>query len=820
MENQLTTQSGRTKDVVRRHHPDTIKYFTRNGKTYFQFYCENDIVLRLHVLTDKIIRFRYAFDGDFDKDFSYAIDKNFRPKTIDVLFEELEDKFILITDKLRCEIIKQGLLVNIFDSFDNVVCEEEEGFYLRESVMKGVSRLKITKKAPKTKRFFGLGDKTGDLEMRGDAYENWNTDSFGFDSNSDTLYRSIPFYYALNENRAYGIFLDNSHRTRFSFDRQDNGISSFEAHGGEMNYYFIYGPDLLQVSEQYMDLTGKPELPAMWTLGYHQCRWSYYPEETVRTLAANFRTHQIPCDAIYFDIDYMDGYRCFTWNKKYFPNPKQLIADLKADGFKSVVMINPGIRVDKEYHVYESGIEKDVFCRRDNGRLMKGPVWPEECVFPDYTDKEVRKWWGALYDDLYLNDGVDGFWNDMNEPAVFEVESKTFPETVRHNYDNNYSNHSRAHNVYGMQMSRATYEGLKKLHPTKRPFVLTRASYSGGQRFAAVWTGDNSATWEHLNLANRQCQRMSISGFSFIGSDVGGFAQYPRGELLTRWFQLGIFHPLYRAHSIGYNVDGSATVDAKAVQKFKDSGIVPDQEPWSHGEPYTSIIREAIELRYQLLPYLYTALYNYSKTGEPVLKPLVFFDQTDENTYDKEDEFIFGRHILASPVSQKGIQAKTTYLPKGLWYDYKTGEAINGEQTITIETPLDAIPMYVKAGTVLPLYPVMQYTNERPIDFLTLNIYYKNGREISELYEDRGEGMDYKMGNCVLKTFEFRANEHGMILEQSKNGNFQPTYEMAKLNFIGFPTVFSTIQVNGQFIQKEQNEFLVKADFTKMVIRF
>lgn len=817
MGNDVPIQSGRSKDVVKRHRPDEVVRLERNGKTYFQFYCKNDIVLRLHILTDTIIRFRYAFDGDFDKDFSYAIDKkNFVVHSVDAYFDEDIDKFIITTDKLRCEVFKKRLIVNIYDAFGNSICEDDSGFYMKESVMKGVSRLKITKKAPPTKRFFGLGDKPGKMEMRGDAYENWNTDSFGYTSESDTLYRSIPFYYALNEGRAYGIFMDNSYRTRFSFDRQDNDVSSFEAHGGEMNYYFIYGPDLLRVSEQYMDLTGKAELPAMWTLGYHQCRWSYFPEDVVRNIADGFIKHQIPCDAIYFDIDYMDGYRCFTWNKDHFPNPKQLIADLKKDGFKSVVMIDPGIAVDKEYHVYKSGMENRVFCRRDDGRLMKGPVWPEECVFPDYTDPEVRKWWGKLYDEFYTDMYIDGFWNDMNEPAVFEVESKTFPETVRHNYDDNLCSHRKAHNVYGMQMSRATYDGLKKLQPAKRPFVLTRASYAGGQRYAAAWTGDNTASWEHLHLANIQSQRMAISGFSFIGSDVGGFAQYPKAELLTRWFQLAVFHPLYRAHSIGYNLDGGATINEKEVQKMKDSGVVPDQEPWAYGEPFTSIIREAIELRYKLLPYLYTAFHNNSHTGEPVLKPLVFFDQNDENTYDKEEEFIFGRQILASPVSQKGIETKDTYLPKGLWYDYNSNQAIEGGKTITTETPMTAIPMYIKAGTVLPLYPVMQYTWEKSVEQLTLNIYYKIGREVSELYEDRGEGMEYKLGQYSLKTFEFRANDKGMILDQRKIGDFKPTYTTAKLNFIGFPVEIKAVEIDGKMVEGT----VVNPDFKRIIIRF
>ena len=250
---------------------------------------------------------------------------------------------------------------------------------------------------------------------------------------------------------------------------------------------------------------------------------------------------------------------------------------------------------------------------------------------------------------------------------------------------------------------------------------------------------------------------------------------------------------------------------------MKENNIVPDQEPWAYDEPYTSIIREAIELRYQLLPYLYTAFYNNSITGEPVLKPLVFFDQNDENTHEREEEFIFGRQILVSPVSQKGIKTKETYLPDGDWYDYKTNELIDGGQTITTETPLNAIPMYIKAGTVLPLYPVMQYTSEKPVELLTLNIYYKSGREVSELYEDRGEGLEYQMGNYALKTFEFRANDKGMILKQSKIGHFKTHYTKAKLKFIGFPVEVKSIEVDGKIVE---NDFTINANFEKIVIRF
>ena len=278
------------------------------------------------------------------------------------------------------------------------------------------------------------------MNLRGQRLENWCTDAFGFSKEADPLYRSIPFYYGLHQDKAYGIFFHNSYRSFFDFGKTEADVCAFSAQGGEMDYFFIYGPQLLEVAQQYHELSGKPELPPLWALGYHQCRWSYYPESRVRELADSFRENQIPCDAIYLDIDYMDGYRCFTWNKDYFPKPGKMMKALQKQGFQTVVMIDPGIRVDPDYHVYAEGMEKEVFCRRTNGELMEGPVWPPNCVFPDYTSAAVREWWGNLYKELYKKQGVSGFWNDMNEPAVFKINHKTFPNEVIHDYDGHKSN--------------------------------------------------------------------------------------------------------------------------------------------------------------------------------------------------------------------------------------------------------------------------------------------------------------------------------------------------------------------------------------------
>ncbi|MDZ7694905.1 MAG: glycoside hydrolase family 31 protein [Balneolaceae bacterium] len=424
----------------------------------------------------------------------------------------------------------------------------------------------------------------------------------------------------------------------------------------------------------------------MWGLGYHQCRWSYYPESQVREIAKNFRKHQIPCDAIYLDIDYMDNYKVFTWNKERFPNPKKMIADLQKEGFQTIVMIDPGIKIEEKYKVYESGKKQDVFCKRPDGDLMIGPVWPPRTVFPDYTNPRVRDWWAELYEDFMSGLKISGIWNDMNEPAVFDVLSKTFPNDIRHNYEGHPCSHRKAHNIYGMQMARASLQGIKKHNPDKRPFLLTRANFSGGQRYAALWTGDNIASWDHLRLANEQCVRLSISGYSFCGTDIGGFVDTPDAELYTRWLQLEVFHPLFRTHSMGYNVEGAAAVKQDEVEQ-RQAELERKREPWTFAEKITKISRKTIELRYKLLSYLYTAFRKYVTEGTPILQPVVFYDQSDEHTFSSNNDFMFGDQILVSPVLEKNQRTKHLYLPKGRWYHFWDDTLLEGRQQHKVSTP-------------------------------------------------------------------------------------------------------------------------------------
>ena len=793
----LTQGSDRYPDVFTEFRPDTIAHVNREPQNVFLFTCKNEIRLKIDILSDRIFRFRYSLKKEFPADFSYAIDEEFKALETKINYEVFLDHFEISTESLVCCIAKKNLLITFKNKAGETISEEDQGFYARKTILKGLELISVSKIAQPKEHYFGLGDKSCSLNLNGHKLENWATDAFAFGPETDPLYKAIPFYYGLNNGLAYGIFFDNSYRTHFDFNSEKNGQVTFAAEGGELNYYFIYGPDINEVATQYTDLTGKPELPPIWALGFHQCRWSYYPEARVKEVAKEFRKLEIPCDAIYLDIDYMDEYRCFTWNKKYFPNPTQMIRELRELGFRTIVMIDPGLKVDENYKVYKEGKKLDFFCKRPDGEVMEGPVWPDNCAFPDFTIPGARSWWGHQYAGLYSKNRVSGFWNDMNEPAVFKVNAKTFPEDIRHHYEGHPCSHSKAHNIYGLTMSRATTEGLLRLKAHRRPFVITRATYSGGQRYACVWTGDNVANWEHLQIANRQCQRLSISGFSFVGSDIGGFVDLPDGELFVRWLQLGVFHPLFRVHSMGNNADGATEVDEDAV-KAQELNNRMDQEPWAFGEQYTALNKYAIELRYQLLPYLYTTFQNYTSAGKPMLRSMIFEDQKDAKLYEVEREFMFGDHLLVSPVIEEGIREQQLYLPKGWWYNYWTADVFEGGQTIKVSAPLQQIPILVKAGAVLPHYPIRQNTEQVPIDELMLHVYFKKGASFSQLYEDQGDGFEHKKDQYSLKNYQLLGSENKLELTQRKSGTFADTYLHTNVFLYGLPFTPTTCLVDGQ----------------------
>ena len=765
--------------------PDAVHKWKRGGN-FFYFYT-SETILEVRIISDRIVRFRYAPDGNFKRDFSYAVPADLKESIISFDIHELEDSFEISTSKINIYIKKENLKITVSDKGGHVINEDEIGFHWQYYLLKGGKIIYCSKKIQDGECFFGMGDKPAELNLRGKRTENYGTDSYGFKKGTDPLYKNIPFYYGLHHHIGYGIFFDNTFRTLFDFGQERPEATSFWARGGQMNYYFIYGPGLLEVAAQYTRLTGAPELPPLWTLGYQQSRWSYFPDTKVKEVAAEFRKRHIPCDVIHLDIDYMEGFRCFTFSKENFPDPKSLTEELEEMGFKTVAIIDPGIKVDPDYDIYQQGVQKGYFCKRADGALMEGDVWPGKCVFPDFTNREVRAWWSGLFKKM-VDLGIRGIWNDMNEPAVFEIG--TFPEDVRHDYDGDNCSHRKAHNVYGHLMSKATAEGLKRHLMPYRPFVITRSCYAGAQRWTSVWTGDNLSTWEHLWIASVMCQRLSISGISFAGSDIGGFIGEPDGELYIRWLQLATFHPFMRTHS------------ASNETKF-------DQDPWSFGPRIEYIAKKFLGLRYRLLPYIYTTFWQYATEGTPMLRPLSFVAQDDPATYNRNSEFMFGDQFLISHVGEPGLKEKNVYLPKGEWYYYWNDKKFKGGGEIAIATPLDEIPLFVKAGAVIPKYPHLEYVGEKRILEMTLHVYYSSETCHSVLYEDAGDNYGYLDGNFNTIRFKLMTDDRGLKLKKKYIGRFDSDYLRYRVIFHGISFTATEYVVDGRVHRLGARNFAV-----------
>ena len=729
--------------------PGSVLEYARQGHTVF-IICE-DGSYALTVLAPDLIRVRlYTINRPT---ISYAIAKpgtDWHPCGFSTA--ESESDVEIRTSRLVCQVAKTSGLLTFLDPAGNLVNEDEAGAGWHPS-----GSVVCHKHIQPDEHFYGLGERTFALDRRGRRYQTWHTDPQGYQLEQDPVNLCIPVLLGLHSQgrQGYGIFFDNTFRGQFDLGATNPDVAFFGAEGGELCYYFIYGPALTTVVKRYTELTGRMKLPPLWMLGYHQCRWSYYPEARVRKLAADFReVYHVPCDCIHLDIHYMDGYRCFTWDSKRFPDPAGLIADLHKQGFKVIVIIDPGIKADHNYWVCKSGLKENAFSKfPDERTLFKGPVWPGDCYFPDFTNPRVRAWWGDLCKAL-TDVGVDGVWNDMNEPAVFGPSGTTFPDFVSHDLDGRGGDHVEAHNVYGMQMARATVEGLMKLRPEERPVCMTRSGWAGVQRYAMSWTGDNESNWDQLWLTMPMLMNLGLCGVAQTGPDIGGFSGFATGELFTRWLQMGVFLPFVRAHTSHHS---------------------PDQEPWSWGEPYLSINRRFIELRYRLLPYLYTAFWQCAQSGLPIVRPLLLAFQDDVATYWLDDQFLCGDAFLVAPVIEEGAAHRFVHLPAGVWYDFWTDRAHVGPTRIEVDAPLERLPVFVRAGAVVPMGPALQFISERPIDPLTLHVYPGDGENL--LYEDDGHTWAFQDGCYRLTRFTLSAEGTTLKridLQRQARGDYKP----------------------------------------------
>jgi alpha-glucosidase len=720
--------------------------------------------LRITAIRDDIIRVRMAHGKDLPEDTSWALLPGSRRASIRVADETNPETMSFRTGSLQVSVERSTLRVTVSDLAGRVIVADAPGW---PAEFHG-SEFRVSKTMPGEEHYFGLGDKAGTLDRRNEAFTLWNTDAYGFQESTDPLYKAIPFFLAVNQGRCYGLLLDNTWRTSFDFGKEARDRYSFGAEGGPLDYYVLYGPDARRVLEGYAFLTGTAPLPPLWSLGFQQSRYSYYPEARVREIADRMRKDKIPSDVLYLDIHYQNKNRPFTVDEQRFPHFREMIADLRREHFRLIAITDLHIAAlpNADYQPYDTGMAGDHFVKKPGGGgPYVGIVWPGPSVFPDFTREATREWWGGLYKTFY-SEGIAGFWNDMNEPAVFEVPSKTMPLDAVHRIDEpghqtRTALHSEIHNIMGMQNSRATYDGLLKLDPNQRPFVLTRASYAGGQRYAATWTGDNSSTWNHLRLSTPMLLNLGLSGFALAGDDIGGFAGTPPPDLLTRWIELGAFNPIDRDHT----EFGSA-----------------DQEVWVHGPEQEAIRRRYIEERYRLLPYLYTVTEESLRAGLPIMRPL-FLEFPKANAdgrpldLDAGGEFLFGPDLLIAPAPfGESPHEYSVVLPPGDWYDYWSGGQVasGGGVHNTTETPrLDRLPVFVREGSIVPRQPLVQSTDETPNGPLELRVYPGDSCRGS-LYQDDGTTLAYRHGELLRMDFSCQASADGLTV---KIGAHQGSYQ-------------------------------------------
>lgn len=597
---------------------------------------------------------------------------------------------------------------------------------------------------------FGLGESTGTMDKRGLIRDFWNIDVLGHAPGMHptlrSLYVSIPFALSLRDGRAAGLFWDNPGRQSWDLGASQRDRWRLSADTGALDLYLFTGPRPADVLRRFTDLTGRTPLPPRWALGYQQSRYSYETAAELESVARELRRRRLPCDVLYCDIHHLDGHRVFTFGSGY-PRPDRTLASLARRGFKVVPIVNPGVKDDPRFDVLRRGRRRDVFVKDPGGRTdALGEAWPGRCRFPDFLRTDVRAWWAEEQQVLHRL-GVAGIWNDMNEPANFGRPDKSLDPAAWHRSDHGRVRHAAVHNVYGQQMARASYEGATRPGPggapARRPLVVTRSGYAGIQRYAAVWTGDNASTWEHLDESVRQLLNLGSSGVPFVGADVGGFLEHCTPELFVRWLQTAIFTPFLRNHS---NL-GTAR-----------------QEPWAFGPDVETIARDHLQLRYQLLPYLYGLFVEASRTGAPVMRPLLWHYPNDPTAVACSDQFLVGEDLLVAPVLRPGAVARSVYLPRGEWFEFRTGACIAGGVHAVVEAPLERIPIFVRGGALLPLGPVRQYVGRREPGILDLHLWPGTGSRL-DWYDDDGQTLAHTGGAWQRRTFTGASGPRGGHLD-------------------------------------------------------
>ena len=654
--------------------------------------------LRLEVIRADTVRVKISRGGVFDEEPTFAVCVDPLSEATPFTVERDDNAVRVRTDDLVATLWLDPFRLDVHRADGTAVVEtaqDSEGRYWAYATLNDAFTVRRT--CRQEDAVYGLGEKTGHHNRKGRDFTLWNTDVLSPDATReftgqwpegdprgertstefDPYYVSIPFFYhqSYPAGTMSGSFVDNGYRGAYEFSRPEEYRIHFA--GGQYTEYIFAGPRMPAILTAYTWLTGRTAPPPLWSLGYHQCRWFDYTQDAVEGIAQRHRDNGIPCDALWLDIEYMDGYRVFTWNTTSFPDAPGMLKRLEDKGFRVITIIDPGVKHDPGYWVYDQAVERDVLCKTEGGDIYIGQVWPGDTAFPDFATEEARDWWGEL-NAAHVASGLAGIWNDMNEPATGNIE----PGAMR--FAKGQQSHERYHNQYALLMAMGTTQGLLKAMPGKRTFVLSRAGFAGIQRYAANWMGDNLSRWDHLWLSIPMAAGLGVSGQAFVGADIGGFAGNSNAELYLRWMQYGALTPFCRNHSEIGNVD---------------------QYAWSWGEVVQGIVREAVRLRYRLLPYIYASFLTASETGAPVQRPMVFDYQDDPTVRDLDDQYLFGPDLLVAPVLQPGQTARQVYLPEGDWYDWHSGERHDGQAFIHVPTPMERIPVFARGGSVIPLWP-------------------------------------------------------------------------------------------------------------------
>jgi alpha-glucosidase len=764
--------------------------------------------LRIDVVRDDVVRIKISRGGVFDESPTFALCVDPLAEPVEFGVERADGVVRLRTAALVVSLWLDPFRLDVHRTDGSPVTEtaqDEDGRYWAYATLNDAFTIRRT--CRQEDAIFGLGEKTGRHNRKGRDFTLWNTDvldpvataeftsvwpaddprSQRTSTAFDPYYVSIPFFYhqTYPTGTMAASFVDNGYRGRYEFSAPEEYRIHFD--GGQYTEYVFAGPDMPDVLEAYTWLTGRTAPPPLWSLGYHQCRWFDYSQDAVEQLAERHRANDIPCDVLWLDIDYMDGYRVFTWNTDAFPDVPGMLSRLAETGFRLITIVDPGVKYEPGYRVFDEGVERDVLCKTEGGDIYIGQVWPGNTAFPDFVTDEGRRWWGELNAE-HVRSGLAGIWNDMNEPATGVIP----PDRMR--FGNGRFSHERYHNQYALLMAMGTTAGLLEAMPERRTFVLSRAGFAGIQRYAANWMGDNLSRWDHLWLSVPMAMGFGVSGQAFVGADVGGFEGSSNPELFLRWMQYGTLTPFCRNHSAIGNVD---------------------QYAWAFGDVIQDLVRESIRLRYRLLPYLYASFLGASETGAPVQRPLVFDNQYDPAVRDVDDQYLLGPDLLVAPVFEAGETARQVYLPAGSWYDWHTGEQLDGARYVITPTPMDRIPLYARGGAVIPMWPeAPPSTAGYHPAAIELHVFVpgEDGSRSSLLHEDDGLTFAALDGARYRTTFHVTRTGDRVTLSAAVDGDGYPEFARTAFHLVIHGAAPGTMRVDGKELAPADGRFVLPND--------